>query len=124
MEERLETPKQLAQRVGVTERKIRYLITTHQIEHVWIGSRVHIPVGAFARFVEERKVKPCHGEIKDHVSFGSKSASASTSGGLSAVAAASAARARQTASKLKLSSQNGSNSEGGGTAQVILLQSS
>ena len=38
-EERLETPKQLAERVGVSERKIRHLIETRQIDHVWIGRR-------------------------------------------------------------------------------------
>ena len=35
--ERLETPRQLADRVGLTERKIRHLIQTRQVEHVWIG---------------------------------------------------------------------------------------
>ena len=40
MDERLETPKQLAERVGVTEQKIRRLIKTMAIEHVLIGSRV------------------------------------------------------------------------------------
>ena len=54
-EERLETPKQLAARVGVKERHIRHLINTRQIEHVRIGSRVHIPFGAFARFVARRR---------------------------------------------------------------------
>ena len=37
-EERLETPKQLAARVGVKERYIRHLINTLQIELVWIVS--------------------------------------------------------------------------------------
>jgi excisionase family DNA binding protein len=122
MDERLETPKQLATRVGVTERKIRHLIRTRQIEHVWIGSRVHIPMGAFARFVEERKVEPCHDEIKGHVSVGSKSAGASTLPGLSMVAAASAARARQTASKLKLSSRSSSTRGSDEAAQMIPLK--
>jgi hypothetical protein len=36
-DERLETPKQLAKRVGVKERHIRHLINTLQIEHIWIG---------------------------------------------------------------------------------------
>ena len=117
--ERLETPKELAARVGVKERQIRHLIDTRQIEHVWIGCRVHIPAGAFTRFLEANKVKPCQDETKDPVSVGSQNASASTSPGPSTVAAASARLARQTASKLKSSSQNGSNSEGGGTAQVI-----
>ena len=124
MDECLETPKQLAKRVGLTEGKIRHLINTRQLEHVWIGSRVHVPKGAFGRFIEAKKVTPCQDEIKVPVSVGSKNATVSTSPGLNTVAAASAARARQTAKKLKSSSQNGSNSEGGGTAQVIPPQCS
>ncbi len=54
----LETPKQLAARVGVSERKVRLLIQTKQLEHVMIGCRVHIPCGAFERFIDERSVKP------------------------------------------------------------------
>jgi len=51
LDDRLETSKQLASRVGFSERQIRYLIQTRQLEHVVIGCRVHIPVGAFARFL-------------------------------------------------------------------------
>jgi hypothetical protein len=87
MDECLETPKQLAKRVGLTERKIRYLINTCQIEHVWIGSRVHVPQGAFGRFIEAKKVTPCQDEIKVPVSVGLRSATATTSSGLSTVAA-------------------------------------
>jgi hypothetical protein len=50
--DRLETPKQLAARIGLSERQVRHLIQTRQLEHVMIGCRVHIPVGAFARFIE------------------------------------------------------------------------
>ncbi len=107
-----ETPRQLAERVGVTERKIRHLINTHAIEHVWIGSRVHVPTGAFARFIETNKVKPCQDETKGPVYAGSTNAAVSTSHGPSAVAAASARLARQTANKLKSSSPNGSNLRG------------
>ena len=57
-DERLETPKQLAERVGVKERIICHLVNTCQIEHVWMVVG-YIPMGAFARFVEARKVKPC-----------------------------------------------------------------
>ncbi len=71
MNECLETPKQLAERVGLTERQIRHLIKTRQLEHVWIGCRVHVPTGAFARFLEARKVTPCQDETKDRVSVGS-----------------------------------------------------
>src|SRR5215472_15496959 len=49
LDDRLETPKQLAARVGVSERQIRLLIQTRQLEHVIIGCRVHIPIGALCR---------------------------------------------------------------------------
>src|SRR5262245_1090115 len=123
-EERLETPKQLAERVGLKESRIRHLINTKQIDHVWIGCRVHIPVGAFGRFLEAKKVTPCQDEITDRVSVGSRSETASTSPGPNMAAAASARLARQTANKLKSSSQNGFNTEGGEAAQVIRLRSS
>jgi len=120
-DERLETPKQLAERIGVKERQIRHLIETRQIEHVWIGCRVHIPVGAFTRFLEAKKVKPCHDETRDPVFAGSRSADASTSTGPNVAAAASAQLARQTANRLKSSSRNGCNAEAAAAAQVIPL---
>ena len=55
---RLETPKQLAGRVGVSERQIRHLIQTRQLEHVMIGCRVHIPAGAFSRYLTAKTVVP------------------------------------------------------------------
>jgi hypothetical protein len=122
--ERLETPKQLAARIGLTERQIRHLIQTQQIEHVMIGCRVHIPVGAFARFVQAKKVVPCHDETKDRDCDGLPSESASISPGLSEGAAASAAQARQTAGRLKSSSPNSCNSATGEPARVIPLKSS
>ena len=67
----LETPKQLAARTGLSERQIRHLIQTRQLEHVMIGCRVHIPCGAFMRFIESKKVMPCHDEIRVPVSVGS-----------------------------------------------------
>jgi hypothetical protein len=122
--DRLETPKQLASRVGISERQVRHLIDTRQLEHVMIGCRVHIPVGAFARFVEATKVKPCHDETKDRAYVGSSNASASTSPGPSTAAAASAQLARQTANKLKSASRSGSSTEDAEPAQVIPLKCS
>jgi hypothetical protein len=123
---RLETPKQLADRVGISEGQVRHLIATDQLEHVKIGSRVHIPVGAFGRLVEANKRGGAawRDEIKVQGCDGLQREAPITSPGPSTAAAASARLARQTANKLKSSSQNGSNSEGGETAQVIRLQSS
>ena len=43
-DERLETPKQLAARVGLSERQIRELIRTRQLEYVQRGCRGYAPV--------------------------------------------------------------------------------
>lgn len=122
--ERLETPKQLAARVGINERQVRHLVQTRQLEHVMIGSRVHIPAGSFGQFIEAKKVTPCPDETKDQNCGGSQSASAFTSPGPSAAAAASARRARRTANKLKSSSASGCSAEDAVQAQVIRLRSS
>jgi hypothetical protein len=123
--ERLETPKQLAGRVGITERKVRHLIATQQLEHIMIGCRVHIPVGAFARFLEASKVKASwHGETKDQNSDGLKSVAAIISSGPNEAAAASAALARQTANRLKSRSPSSCSSGIGEPARVIRLPSS
>jgi excisionase family DNA binding protein len=124
IEERLETPKQLAARVNLSERQVRHLIQTRQLEHVPIGKRVLIPVGAFARFLEAKKVTPCQDEIREPASVGSTSVNASISYGPKTAAAVSAALARQTANKLKSCSPNGFNSEAAAPAQVIRLRSS
>jgi hypothetical protein len=121
--ERLETPKQLAARVGLSERQIRHLIHSRQLEHVLIGCRVFIPGGAWMRFLEIKKVQPCQDETKALDCAGSPSASASISRGPNEAAAASAALARQTANKLKSRSPSSCNSETGEPARVIPLRS-
>jgi excisionase family DNA binding protein len=103
VDERLETPKQLAKRLGISERKVRWLLQSKQLEYVMIGCRAHIPEGAFRRFIAARKVAPCPDEIKDQDCAGSRSESAFTSPGPNRAAAASARLARQTAKKLKSS---------------------
>jgi excisionase family DNA binding protein len=62
--ERVETPKQLAKRVGITERKVRYLLQRGDLDHVMIGSRIRIPDGAFRRFLASRMVKSCPDETR------------------------------------------------------------
>src|SRR5262249_4826283 len=124
LDDRLETPKQLALRVGISARQIRHLIQTRQLEHVMIGCRVHIPIGAFARFLEARKVTRCPDETRDRDFAGAPSDIASISPGLSTAAAASARLARQTAEMLKSHSRNGCSAEDAEPAQAIPLQSS
>jgi excisionase family DNA binding protein len=122
--ERLETPRQLAKRVGLSERQVRHLIQRRQLEHVPVGGRILIPVGAFLRFLEANKVQPCQGEIRGRDFVGSTSANVTTSPGQNTAAAASARLARQIANELKSSSPNGCTEEGAELAQVIPLKSS
>lgn len=102
--ERLETPTELAARVGLSVRQVRNLVNNGQLEHVRIGKRSLIPEGAFGRFIEAQKVKPCQEETKAHASAGSTSGADIISPGQNAVAAASARQALRTAAKLKRSS--------------------
>src|SRR6516225_2678429 len=110
-DERLKTPKQLAKRVGISEGQIRHLIRKGDLDHVMIGHRVHIPNGAFKRFIASRTVKSCPDETKALDYVGLQSAIASTSPGPNTAAAASAQLERQTANKLKRSLRSGSNRE-------------
>jgi excisionase family DNA binding protein len=119
----LETPKQLAARVGLKERQIRTLIDSGKLEFVMIGSRVHIPDGAFERFVEANKVSPCLDGTKVQDLNGIATVQPSISAGPRTAAAASAALALQAAKKLRSSSRNGSSSEDNQPAQVIPLKS-
>ncbi len=120
----LETPKQLAERAGISESQVRSLIAARRLEHVPIGSRVMIPAGAFERFVQAETVKrQWRDETKAQGSAGSMSEAAGTSLGQSKAGAASAALARQTANKLKQSSRAGSTSEAAEPGRVIHLKS-
>lgn len=123
--ERLETPKQLAERVGISERRIRHLIQTRQLEYIMIGCRVHIPIGAFPRYMTANMVAPSwHDETKDRDSAGSKNETPTTFSGPKTAAAASAQLLRQTARKLRSCSRNGSAQDGAEPARVIPLRSS
>jgi excisionase family DNA binding protein len=119
----LETPKQLAARLGLKERQIRSLIDSRKLEYVKIGSRAHIPDGAFERFVEANKVTPCQDGTRDQGSNGTAMVPHATSAGPKTVAAASARLAQQAAKKLKSSSPNGSKPEPENMGQLIRLKS-
>ena len=81
-------------------------------------------MGAFSRFIEAKKVRPCQDETTGRVFVGSKSATASTSYGANTVAAASARQALQTANKLKRSSANGFMPVDAEAGRVIPMKSS
>jgi hypothetical protein len=119
----IETPKQCAARVGiVSERTIRELIRRCEIEHVRIAGRVYLTEGAFERYVEKRKVKPCLEGTAEPNSTSVKIEACTTSSGLSEAAAASAALARQTLDGLRSTLQNGSKKGSVEPAQVIPLK--
>src|SRR5436190_2007860 len=124
-DERLETPRKLAKRVGLSERQVRHLIQTRQLEHVMIGCRFHIPVGACS-CASFRQTRCSHAQTQRRaaIALAYKAQVLSISPGQNAAAAASARLARQTANKLKSLSRNGCSTEDGETAQVIPLQSS
>jgi hypothetical protein len=123
MSDRVETAKQLARRVGISEYQIRKLIYTGQLEHVKIGYRLHIPVGGWERFIEANKKggELWLDETKAQSSVGLQRVTPTISPGHSTVAAASVRLAQQIARRLKRSSPNGSMSEDGKLAQVIPL---
>src|SRR5262249_57215147 len=100
-DEWVETLKQLAKRVGISERQIRHLVQTGQLEHVMIGSRVHFRSGAFRRFLDSKTRKPCQDETRVRACDGSRNATPTMSPGPSTAGAASARLARQTAIQLQ-----------------------
>jgi excisionase family DNA binding protein len=122
-DERVETPKQLAARIGLSERQIRHLVQTRQLEHVMVGSRVLIPVGAFTRFLAAKKVTPCQDETKVPVSVGSTNDDASISPGQRGDAVASARLALQIATKLKRTSPTGSKEGDAAPVRAIPMRS-
>ena len=56
----LETPAELASRVGVPVASVRYLIKTRQLDHIYLtpGKRnPKIPLGSWERYVRSHTVK-------------------------------------------------------------------
>ena len=125
-DDRVDTPKQLADRVGVSEYLIKSLIRSGDLEHIQISSRIFIPTTAWPRYLEANTKggKQWRDETKDQGSVTWKIAEPTTSLGRNTVAAANARRVRQTAHRLKASSRNGSNSEAKQPALVIPLKRS
>ena len=96
-DERLETARQLAKRVGISERKGPVPLKNKTARARDDRFSRSIPKGAFSRFLAARTVAPCPDETKAQSCVGSRSVTVSTSPGLNTVAAASAQLARQTA---------------------------
>jgi excisionase family DNA binding protein len=57
--DRVETPKQLAERVGINVRSIYNLIHNGELESVPIGGRVYLPADAWPQFLERKDAALC-----------------------------------------------------------------
>jgi hypothetical protein len=123
MTDRVETPKQLATRLeNVSERQIRNLIKSGELESVQIGGRKYVPADAWSLLVERKRKRTWPDETKAHDSNGTVAAVVGTSAGTKQAVTSSAALARRTAKRLKSSSQNGCKLDSGSTGQVIQLK--
>jgi len=60
----LETPRELAVRIGWPLRRIRMLINANQIRHIRIGGTIHVPEGAIEEFLEANMVEPRNHGVK------------------------------------------------------------
>ena len=65
MTDRVETPRQLAERVGIKERQIRNLIRSGELESIQIGSRVYVPADAWGLMIERKRTRTCPDETKE-----------------------------------------------------------
>jgi excisionase family DNA binding protein len=124
MTDRVETPKQLAARVNVSERQIRNLIRNGELDHVMIGCRIYIPADAWPLCIERKRKSKWRDETKGPSFDILKIVEPTTSPGHLAGAAASAQLARQTAKKLRSPSPNGCTVEASESVLVIPLRCS
>ncbi len=63
-ENQLESPKELADRVGVSVATIRRLIQERRIEHIYLSAskrKAKIPAGAWERYLEQNTIQPIQG---------------------------------------------------------------
>jgi excisionase family DNA binding protein len=58
MVSQLETPKQLAERVGWPVRRIRAMIYRRQLRHVRVGGSIFLPKDAFDEYLTTHMVAP------------------------------------------------------------------
>ena len=82
MTDRVETPKQLAKRLeNVSERQIRNLIKSGELESVQIGGRKYVPADAWSLLVERKRKRTWPDETKAHDSNGTVAAVVGTFAG-------------------------------------------
>lgn len=58
MVSQLETPKQLAERVGWPVRRIRAMICRRQLRHVRVGGSIFLPTDAFDEYLTTHMIAP------------------------------------------------------------------
>jgi excisionase family DNA binding protein len=56
----LESPKQLADRIGWPERRIRNLIAAKKLRHHRVGGSILIPTTAFTELLQQTEIEPCN----------------------------------------------------------------
>lgn len=54
----LETPRELAARIGWPLGRVRMLINSNKLRHIRIGGSVHVPAGAIEEFLQSHMVEP------------------------------------------------------------------
>ena len=120
---KVQTPRQLAERVGLSEGAIKRLIEDGMLPFLLVGKRRRIPPGAWQEYLDKSTVRQCQDATKVRSSNFSPSEAATTSSGPRTDAAASAALARQTAMRLKSSLRTSTSGSRASSAPVIPLKS-
>lgn len=80
MSTNLESPKQLAARIGWPERRIRKLVNAKRIRHLRVGSSIFFPPNAAEDFIKENMVEPCPQDPKDRDLSPARAKKTNTSG--------------------------------------------
>ena len=78
---RLETPKQLAERVGLAKTAVTRLIADGLLPFVPVGKRKRIPPGAWEEYLAKHTVRTCRDGTTARSSSSMTSAAAFTSSG-------------------------------------------
>ncbi len=107
MQIELESPRELAERIGWPVRRIRNLIANKQIRHHRIGGSILIPTDAIDEFLHRTEIQPCHVEEPAHaLSHDQTSPIISFVSSTTMDGKKSVQRAHRIAEKLKRSSKN------------------
>lgn len=61
LKQRLESPRQIAERIGWPLARVRKLIRTKQVRHVKVGGLYFVPTGAIEEYLADRTVEPTKG---------------------------------------------------------------